>query len=253
MGWNVSWRVPFHVSVQWGRVSFGIGGSLWNGENRDFYGGGGFFRRYVTVHIGMPYPVFDPMGQIVSLGQEMSPADAKIAGAVLATVGEAVWDFVIGDTIDVAVDTGVAVSEGDWRRAGIGAATLSCEVAKVCKGIGKVVRLIPGTGRVVDWAGNWVRGAIRSRTDKRVARGIAGGHAFPKHAAEFGFRNPAEMAAHVERVIGNPTATRNLARGRTAYWDDATQSVVIRDPSHLDGGTVFRPRDGRAYFDEKLE
>ena len=88
VGWNVSWRVPLHVSVQWGRVSFGIGGSLWNGEDRGFFRGGGFFRPSVTVHIGMPYPVFDPMGQIVSLGQEMSPADAKIAGAVLATVGE---------------------------------------------------------------------------------------------------------------------------------------------------------------------
>ncbi len=58
------------------------------------------------------------------------------------------------------------------------------------------------------------------------------------------------MAAHVERVMGNPTATKNLKHGKTAYWDDATQSVVVRDPSHIDGGTVFKPRAGRKYFDD---
>ncbi len=35
---------------------------------------------------------------------------------------------------------------------------------------------------------------------------IAGGHAFGKHASEFGFKTQAEMAAHVERVMTNPTA-----------------------------------------------
>ena len=82
-----------------------------------------------------------------------------------------------------------------------------------------------------------------------AAQEIAGGHAFGKHASEFGFKTRPEMAAHVERVMANPDATKNLLRGRTAYWDEATQSVVIRDPSSPDGGTVLKPRLGRAYFD----
>lgn len=57
------------------------------------------------------------------------------------------------------------------------------------------------------------------------------------------------MAAHVERVISNPSAVRFLKDGRTAYWDDVTQSVVIRNPNAKDGGTVFKPTNGKAYFD----
>ena len=132
--------------------------------------------------------------------------------------------------------------------------TSGCDIGKLCKGIGKVVGLIPGTGRVVDSGGKWVRGLFRSNTDiGDVAQGIGGGHAFRKHARDLGFETPEEMAEHVERVMRNPTATRSLQRGRTAYWDDATKSVVIHDPSHLDGGTVFLPNDGREYFDITLE
>jgi len=46
---------------------------------------------------------------------------------------------------------------------------------------------------------------------------IAGGHAFGKHAAEFGFKSPAQMASQVESVMTNPPAVRNMSRGRTAY------------------------------------
>lgn len=47
----------------------------------------------------------------------------------------------------------------------------------------------------------------------------------------------------------SPTAVRSLSGGRTAYWDGATQSVIIRNPFAVDGGTVFKPASGRAYFD----
>jgi filamentous hemagglutinin len=77
---------------------------------------------------------------------------------------------------------------------------------------------------------------------------IAGGHAFAAHAAEFGFRTRAQMAAHIEKVMANPTATRSLSGGRTAFWDKATQSVVIRNPSAADGGTAFIPKEGEKYF-----
>ena len=93
-----------------------------------------------------------------------------------------------------------------------------------------------------------VLNAVRLR-NQLVSREIAGGHAFEKHAAEFGFKSQSEMAAHIENVMAKPTAVRNLSRGRTAYWDDATQSIVIRNPSAADGGTAFKPIEGRAYFE----
>lgn len=78
---------------------------------------------------------------------------------------------------------------------------------------------------------------------------IAAGHAFAKHGHEFGFHLPAEMAAHIDRVIASPSATRHLSRGREAYWDDGTGSVVICDPGSADGGTTFKPDRGRAYYE----
>lgn len=81
---------------------------------------------------------------------------------------------------------------------------------------------------------------------------IANGHAFAKHHSEFGFRTKAEMASHIDRVIANPSYVRKLIRGRTAYWDDATRSVVITDPGSADFGTSFKPDRGRTYFNNLM-
>jgi filamentous hemagglutinin len=84
---------------------------------------------------------------------------------------------------------------------------------------------------------------------------IAGGHAFEKHVLQegafegLGISTRDQFARHIENVINNPTATRQLSGGRTAYWDDATNTVVIRNPRSADGGTAFQPVNGRAYFD----
>ena len=81
--WNMSWRIPIFATVTWGRVSFGVGGSLWTGEGGGFFGRGGFFWPRVTFWIGAPYPVFHGIGRIVSLGQETSPADERMDKPVL--------------------------------------------------------------------------------------------------------------------------------------------------------------------------
>ena len=119
-------------------------------------------------------------------------------------------------------------------------------------GIGKVVvRTVSGVKIQVPASAAAHRTAARLIAS--TAQRIAGGHAFAKHASELGFKTPAEMAAHMRRVMANPTATRHLQRGRTAYWDEATQSVVIRNPADSDLGTVFRSGSGRTYFDKELK
>lgn len=91
-----------------------------------------------------------------------------------------------------------------------------------------------------------------------AGREIAGGHAFEKHVlqqgefAGLGIRTREQFARHIENVISNPTASRMLGGGRTAYWDDASSTVVIRNPRAADGGTAFQPVQGRAYFDDIL-
>jgi RHS repeat-associated protein len=90
-----------------------------------------------------------------------------------------------------------------------------------------------------------------------VAERIAAGHAFEKHVlvrGEFqglGIRTVKQLQSFVDEVIRNATGAdvRYLRRGRIAYWDEATQTVVIYDPSRADLGTVFRPTNGRAYFE----
>lgn len=81
-----------------------------------------------------------------------------------------------------------------------------------------------------------------------AAKEIAGGHAYLKHAADMGIKNPVEFAARIESIMANPTMMRTLSNGRTAYWHQASATVVIRDPSALDGGTAFVARNGLNYF-----
>ena len=84
---------------------------------------------------------------------------------------------------------------------------------------------------------------------------IGYGHAFDKHVVkrgefkEFGITTPAQFSKFIEGIMENPSDYKKLERGRDAFWDDKTGTVVIRDPNHQDKGTAFRPKEGKAYFD----
>ena len=69
--------------------------------------------------------------------------------------------------------------------------------------------------------------------------------------ADLGIKDQQAFAKHVESIMRNAKAgnVRELARGRTAYWDAATGTVVIHDRTSPDRGTSFRPDNGRDYFD----
>ena len=80
---------------------------------------------------------------------------------------------------------------------------------------------------------------------------IANGHAFAKHGQASGFASKAQMADQIDHVIhgGSHSKVKHLLRGRTAYWDESTGTVVIVDPNTADGGTSFKPDRGRRYFE----
>jgi hypothetical protein len=59
-----------------------------------------------------------------------------------------------------------------------------------------------------------------------------------------------EFADHIEAVIDDPTMSKPLDRGRSAYYDEASGTVVIVDPSSADFGTAFVPRKGVIYYHE---
>ena len=50
-------------------------------------------------------------------------------------------------------------------------------------------------------------------------------------------------------LMTNPSASKTLTKGRKAFWDDKSKTVVIRDPNSPDLGTAFKPKDSKAYFD----
>ena len=89
---------------------------------------------------------------------------------------------------------------------------------------------------------------------KKIARSIATGHALTKHLSEFsdlGITTERQLINYVSKVIRNPNLTKELERGRIAYYDTTDQTLVIFDPNSIDLGTSFRVDID--YYNNKLK
>jgi RHS repeat-associated protein len=114
--------------------------------------------------------------------------------------------------------------------------------------VGPGGRILAGAG-IISPVGSG--GAFRG-----IADAIGRGHAYLSHVVrrgEFralGIRTQSQFTAHVQNVMNNARGAdvRQLSRGRTAYWDSGSGTVVIHDPRSADQGTAFRPTGGRRYF-----
>jgi len=87
-----------------------------------------------------------------------------------------------------------------------------------------------------------------------TAQEISAGHAFEKHViqkGEFpGITTKEQFSEHIESFLNDPnTVSRNINNGRTASWNDSFGDVMIRNPKAADGGTYFKPDNGRNYFE----
>jgi len=123
--------------------------------------------------------------------------------------------------------------------------------ADSCVNNGNVTNHLDGAAVASSGANNAMNGV---RLNAQLAgQEIAGGHALAKHASELGVTTSAQLAARVEQIIMNPSEVRYLSGGRIAYWDNVSQTVVIRNPSAVDGGTIFKPVKGKVYFMEDLQ
>ncbi|MEX0271448.1 RHS repeat-associated core domain-containing protein [Leptolyngbyaceae cyanobacterium UHCC 1019] len=84
-----------------------------------------------------------------------------------------------------------------------------------------------------------------------VAYDIAYQHAWPDHRGEFqpiGINSAQELAELIESIMMNPSDQKSSGH-RTAYWDDNTGTIVIENPEDPHGGTAFRPRNKKEFFD----
>ena len=90
-----------------------------------------------------------------------------------------------------------------------------------------------------------------------IGEQISGGHAHNKHVirqqefTDLNINSPADVARHIENIVANPSESKKLSNGRSAYWDDKSGTVVIRDPNSKDGGTACRPTLGKTYLDKQ--
>jgi hypothetical protein len=78
-------------------------------------------------------------------------------------------------------------------------------------------------------------------------------HSYGKHKEDQGefsnVYNELELNRHVKNIIKEHKEWKPLSKGRTAYWDDESGTVVIHNPHEEDRGTVHQPKDGKKYYD----
>jgi hypothetical protein len=51
------------------------------------------------------------------------------------------------------------------------------------------------------------------------------------------------------KIIKNPSESKKISDGREKFWDEKTKTIVIKDPNHKDGGTVFKT--SKRYYDKQ--
>jgi hypothetical protein len=77
---------------------------------------------------------------------------------------------------------------------------------------------------------------------------IAAGHAWTKHQAEFPeIKSQSEFADLIYDTLSRPTLSGALAAGRSYYYYQPTNTLVIVNPNATDYGTAFRPVEGYLY------
>jgi len=165
------------------------------------------------------------------------------------------------------------ILESEWAEAvdaGLNTeAALNGDVIALVEVLNYVFEQITGFGffdtlqglKIADRLGiGWYDDAIEWLTKSKYFDDLAGktigtGHAWGKHGDKYAgiLSTQDEFVDLIEDIIRNPDATRSLERGRKAYWDSATGTVVIFDPGHPDFGTAFPPDRGYIFFRDVLQ
>jgi hypothetical protein len=87
----------------------------------------------------------------------------------------------------------------------------------------------------------------------KIAESIASGHSYEKHVVDEKLfpevKNQNDFKELIAKVLANPTHHRDLENDREAYYDEATNTIVIYNPHARDKGTCFRPSAGLKYFE----
>jgi hypothetical protein len=87
----------------------------------------------------------------------------------------------------------------------------------------------------------------------KTADAISNGHSYQKHVVDEELfpevKSKADFAKLIAGVLANPTHHKDLGNDREAYYDQASNIIVIVNPHAKDRGTCFRPSAKKRYFD----
>jgi hypothetical protein len=87
----------------------------------------------------------------------------------------------------------------------------------------------------------------------KIADAISNGHSYQKHVVDEELfpevKSKADFAKVIAGVLANPSHHKDLANEREAYYDQATNIIVIVNPHAKDRGTCFRPSGKKRYYD----
>lgn len=199
-----------------------------------------------TQDVAASFPGTSATGPLVGMGQTgrtVGIADDLLAGAAQGTVRTPYHKSQVPSSV------GPVQSEPVKRAS----RSIDAAVGRVFKASGTVPEGFSDTFGVPSAISTANAAQYQLLKNRLIAEEIAGGHAFGKHVLTQGefpgwIRTRSQFQQHIEGVLNNPTAAKQLSGGRTAFWHEPTGTVVIRNPRAVDGGTAFQPRNGVEYF-----
>jgi filamentous hemagglutinin len=129
--------------------------------------------------------------------------------------------------------------------AGVVTADVAAQIASGAVTPGTVAESMAVKGGAVGANGGEAANAINGvkLNNQLTSQAVADGHAFGKHVNEFsdlGIKTEAQFQQHIETVINNATNNGPLNNGRSYFYDANSNTIVIKNPNAVDGGTVFR-------------
>lgn len=97
-----------------------------------------------------------------------------------------------------------------------------------------------------------VTGVNESAIKNKAAYDIAYGPSWSTHQDQWrkmGIDSAKELAEHLEGIMKNPSDQREDShKGRKAYWDEETKTLIIETASDSDAGTAYIPEDEKQAF-----